>query len=429
MTNKKALQIVQHSYLEYAKYVNSTRSLVDIRDGLKTVQRRILVTCKGINKKAKCAQIVGECMAKYHPHGDASVYGALVNLVRSQVSLLEGQGSFGSQGDEDGAAAMRYTGAQLNNFGKIFLELSDLAPHYPNDLGNHEPEYIPTPLPYALLTGTRGIGVGVVTSIPPCTIMSMVEHLKTGKSPIIPNKLGQGSISVSNQELERFNKEGRFSAVLSADVKWEYHKDEGKQVIVIENIPLYININSASMALRSEVDEGLVYIRDESTDKPRIVIARRSRIRKISDDDLFKKIQRAYTKTVSFYNYVWDTNVIRVVTPGEFLNRSFDHALKVTKGRIEKQLNKVERDIKFEEVKGKLSEDLLNGESKEFIKSHLHINDEEFIDFSNRSITALKKIKDMRELNGNKELYNSQLSNVKAYYMKNKMKEFTKGIQ
>ena len=425
--NKPALEIVQHSYLEYAKYVNSTRSLVDARDGLKTVQRRILVTCKGINKKAKCAQIVGECMAKYHPHGDASVYGALVTLVRSQVSLLEGQGSFGSQGDDDGAAAMRYTGAQLNSFGNIFLELSDLAPKHRNDLGNYEPDYIPTPLPYALLAGTRGIGVGVVSSIPPCSIQSMADHLKNPKSPIVPIPLGQGNISVSNSELEKFNKEGRFSAIISADVKWEYHKDEGKQVIVIENIPLYININAAGLALREEVAEGLIYVRDESTDKPRIVIARRSRIRKISDDDLFKKIKRAYTKTVSFCNYVWDDGIIRIITPGEFLNKSFDLALKVTKGKIEGQLDKVMRDIKFENVKGDLSKLLLQGQSKEYVVIKLSLTNEEFDDFSGRAITALKKMKDMAGLNKMKDTYTEQLSNVRSYYMKYKMKEFIKG--
>jgi len=428
MISKTALAITQHSYLEYARYVNSTRSLVDIRDGLKTVQRRILITCKAINKKAKCAQIVGECMAKYHPHGDSSVYGALVNMVRNQVSLLEGQGSFGTQGDDDGAAAMRYTGAQLNPLGHTFLELSDLAPKTRNDLNNYEPDFIPTSLPYALLTGSRGIGVGVVSSIPPCTIPSMVDRLRNGKSPIIPNSLGHGSISVSNSELERFNKEGKFSAVISAEVNWEYHKDEGKQVIVVKNIPLYINVYMANLALREEIAEGMVYIRDESTDQPRIVIARRSRIRKISDDDLFKKIKRAYTKSISFTCYVWDNGVIRITTPGNFLQKSFDLALKVTKGKIEQQLGKVERDLKFEQVKGELSKNLLAGEPKEYILSHLGITNEELDDFSGRSITALKKVKDTKELSKQKKTYEGFISDVKGYYFKYKMKEFTKGV-
>ena len=167
---------METSYIDYAMSVIASRALPDVRDGLKPVQRRVLFSMIELNNgpdkpHRKCARIVGDTMGKYHPHGDSSIYGALVNMAQewsTRYPLVDGHGNFGSV-DGDGAAAMRYTEARLS---KISMEMladinKDTVDFMPNfDETEKEPVVLPARYPNLLVNGTSGIAVGMATNIP-----------------------------------------------------------------------------------------------------------------------------------------------------------------------------------------------------------------------------------------------------------------------
>jgi DNA gyrase subunit A len=176
---------METSYIDYAMSVIAARALPDVRDGLKPVQRRILYSMIELNNgpdkpHRKCARIVGDTMGKYHPHGDSSIYGALVNLAQewsTRYPLVDGHGNFGSV-DGDGAAAMRYTEARLS---KISMEMTadinkdtvDFAPNF--DETEKEPLVLPSRYPNLLVNGTSGIAVGMATNIPPHNLIEIIN--------------------------------------------------------------------------------------------------------------------------------------------------------------------------------------------------------------------------------------------------------------
>ncbi|HOO80602.1 MAG TPA: DNA gyrase subunit A, partial [Lachnospiraceae bacterium] len=176
---------MEKSYIDYAMSVIASRALPDVRDGLKPVQRRILYSMIELNNgpdkpHRKCARIVGDTMGKYHPHGDSSIYGALVNMAQdwnTRYPLVDGHGNFGSV-DGDGAAAMRYTEARLS---KISMELladinKDTVNFVPNfDETEREPSVLPSRYPNLLVNGTTGIAVGMATNIPPHNLREISE--------------------------------------------------------------------------------------------------------------------------------------------------------------------------------------------------------------------------------------------------------------
>ena len=176
---------METSYIDYAMSVIASRALPDVRDGLKPVQRRILYAMIELNNgpdkpHRKCARIVGDTMGKYHPHGDSSIYGALVNLAQewsTHYPLVDGHGNFGSV-DGDGAAAMRYTEARLS---KISMEMladinKDTVDFDPNfDETEKEPRVLQSRFPNLLVNGTSGIAVGMATNIPPHNLTEVIN--------------------------------------------------------------------------------------------------------------------------------------------------------------------------------------------------------------------------------------------------------------
>ena len=177
-------QTMETSYIDYAMSVIASRALPDVRDGLKPVQRRIMYSMIELNNgpdkpHRKCARIVGDTMGKYHPHGDSSIYGALVNMAQewsTRYPLVDGHGNFGSV-DGDGAAAMRYTEARLS---KISMEMladinKDTVDFVPNfDETEKEPSVLPSRYPNLLANGTSGIAVGMATNIPPHNLREII---------------------------------------------------------------------------------------------------------------------------------------------------------------------------------------------------------------------------------------------------------------
>jgi DNA gyrase subunit A len=177
---------METSYIDYAMSVIASRALPDVRDGLKPVQRRILYSMIELNNgpdkpHRKCARIVGDTMGKYHPHGDSSIYGALVNMAQdwsTRYPLVDGHGNFGSV-DGDGAAAMRYTEARLS---KISMELTadinkDTVDFQFRTLMKQksEPSVLPARFPNLLVNGTNGIAVGMATNIPPHNLREVID--------------------------------------------------------------------------------------------------------------------------------------------------------------------------------------------------------------------------------------------------------------
>ena len=288
---------MQTSYLEYAMSVIVARALPDVRDGLKPVHRRVLYAMWNIGlrhtaKFRKSAHVIGEVMAKYHPHGDASIYDAMVRMAQDfamRYPLVHGQGNFGSM-DGDNAAAMRYTEAKLTAVAEemLFDIEKDTVNFIPNYDGSHEePTVLPSKLPNLLLNGTMGIAVGMATSIPPHNLSELcdgvnklieepdtsVEELaEVIKGPDFPT----GGIIYNKRDILAAYSTGKGGIVMRA--KAEIHESKTDQFkIIITEVPY--NTNKATLLekiadlVQEKKIEGIKDLRDESNkDGVRIVV-------------------------------------------------------------------------------------------------------------------------------------------------------------
>lgn len=285
------------SYLDYAMSVIVSRALPDVRDGLKPVHRRILYAMLGIGlrhnaKFKKSAHVVGEVMAKYHPHGDSSIYDAMVRLAQDfnmRHPLVHGQGNFGSM-DGDSAAAMRYTEAKMSAIAEeMLLDIEkntvDFSPTY--DGSHKEPKVLPSKLPNLLLNGTMGIAVGMATNIPPhnlgelcdgigalienpkITVEELVEYIK---GPDFPT----GGIIYNKKDITAAYVTGRGGVIIRAKTDIVENKNGQFQIIVSE-VPYQVNkatlIEKIATLVQEKKIDGIKDLRDESNkDGVRIVI-------------------------------------------------------------------------------------------------------------------------------------------------------------
>ncbi len=288
---------VQQSYLDYAMSVIVSRALPDVRDGLKPVHRRVLYAMWDIGLRAnakfrKSANVVGEVMAKYHPHGDAAIYDTLVRMAQDfslRHPLVKGQGNFGSM-DGDGAAAMRYTEAKLASIAEemLFDIDKDTVNFIPNYDGAHkEPTVLPAKLPNLLINGTQGIAVGMATTIPPHNLAEVIDGInylidnpdcevedlmKFIKGPDFPT----GGIIYNTNDIKQVYLTGRGGIVCRAKTNIEETKSGTYRIVVSE-----INYQTNKAALLEKIAElvkdkkieGIKDLRDESNkDGVRIVI-------------------------------------------------------------------------------------------------------------------------------------------------------------
>lgn len=289
----------QRRYLNYALSVITARALPDVRDGLKPVQRRILYTMQNElrlrfdAKYAKCARVVGDVMGKFHPHGDASIYDAMVRLAQDfsmAAPLVDGRGNFGSQ-DGDSAAAMRYTEARLSELSSELLSelgkrVVSFRPNY--DGTRFEPSVLPARFPNLLVNGCQGIAVGMATSIPPHNLREVVDAcvaliddpnaglkqvLKCIKGPDFPTG---GQLISGKRVLEQVYAEGHGSLKLRADWKEEPAKKRGNPAIVITSTPYAVErrsiVEKIAEVIVSRKLPPLIDVRDESTDVCRVVL-------------------------------------------------------------------------------------------------------------------------------------------------------------
>ncbi len=297
VTDATIVDEMKKSYLEYAMSVIISRALPDVRDGLKPVHRRILyamwnIGLKHTGKFRKSAHVVGEVMAKYHPHGDAAIYDSMVRMAQEfsmRQQLVHGQGNFGSM-DGDNAAAMRYTEAKLRAAAEELLtdiekQTVDFVPNY--DGSTKEPSVLPAKMPNLLLNGTTGIAVGMATSIPPHNLSELCDgvHMLIDNPKSTIEELAEvihgpdfptGGIIYNKKDILTAFATGRGGVVIRAKTDIQENK-AGKFKIIVSEIPYMVNkatlIGKIAQFVQDKKIEGIRDLRDESNkDGVRVVI-------------------------------------------------------------------------------------------------------------------------------------------------------------
>ena len=361
---------METSYIDYAMSVIASRALPDVRDGLKPVQRRVLYSMIELNNgpdkpHRKCARIVGDTMGKYHPHGDSSIYGALVNMAQewsTRYPLVDGHGNFGSV-DGDGAAAMRYTEARLS---KISMEMLadinkntvDFKPNF--DETEKEPVVLPSRYPNLLVNGTTGIAVGMATNIPPHNLREtiaavvriidnqiedkdtqMEELLSIVKGPDFPT----GGMILGTSGIEESYRTGRGKIRVRAITNIE-PMNNGKNRIVVTELPYMVNkarlIEKIAELVKEKRIDGITELRDESNRQGmRICIELRKDVNpNIVLNQLYKHTQLQDTFGVIMLALV--DNQPKVLNLFEVLNYYLLHQEDVVTRRTKFDLNKAE---------------------------------------------------------------------------------------
>lgn len=362
---------MEKSYIDYAMSVIAARALPDVRDGLKPVQRRVLFSMIELNNgpdkpHRKCARIVGDTMGKYHPHGDSSIYGALVNMAQpwsTRYPLVDGHGNFGSV-DGDGAAAMRYTEARLS---KISMEMladigKDTVEFLPNfDETEKEPTVLPSRYPNLLVNGTSGIAVGMATNIPPHNLKEIIsavvkiidnrieegretsidEILDIVKGPDFPT----GATILGKMGIEEAYRTGRGKIRVRAITDIE-SMPNGKNRIIVTELPYMVNkarlIEKIAELVKDKRVDGITDLRDESdrTGMRICIELRRDVNANVILNQLLKHTQLQDTFGVIMLALV--NNEPRVLNICQMLNYYLEHQKDVVTRRIKYELNKAE---------------------------------------------------------------------------------------
>lgn len=359
---------MEKSYIDYAMSVIASRALPDIRDGLKPVQRRILYSMIELNNgpdkpHRKCARIVGDTMGKYHPHGDSSIYGALVNMAQDwsmRCPLVDGHGNFGSV-DGDSAAAMRYTEARLS---KIAMEMladinKDTVDFVPNfDDTEKEPIILPARFPNLLVNGTTGIAVGMATNIPPHNLRETIDAIKL----IIDNRIEQkettiddivnivkgpdfptGAMILGKTGIREAYTTGRGKIKVRAISNIETLPN-GKNRIIITELPYLVNkaklIEKIAELVRDKKVDGITDLRDESNrEGMRVVIELRRDVNpNIILNRLYKHTQLQDTFGVIMLSLV--NNEPKILNIKQMLDYYLKHQEEVVTRRTLYDLNK-----------------------------------------------------------------------------------------
>nr|WP_081667335.1 MULTISPECIES: DNA gyrase subunit A [unclassified Butyrivibrio] len=362
---------MESDYIDYAMSVIASRALPDVRDGLKPVQRRILYSMIELNNgpdkpHRKCARIVGDTMGKFHPHGDSSIYGSLVNMAQPwsmRYCLVDGHGNFGSV-DGDGAAAMRYTEARLT---KISMEMTadinkdtvDFAPNF--DETEKEPVVLPARFPNLLVNGTTGIAVGMATNIPPhnlreviAAVVKMIDNrvnedretdieelLPIVKAPDFPT----GGIILGTRGAEEAYRTGRGKVVVRAVTDIETMPN-GKSRIIVTELPYMVNkanlITKIAEYVKLKKLDGITALRDESDrEGMRIVIELRHDVNaNVMLNRLYKHTQLQDSFGIIMLSLV--NNEPKVLGLVDMLHHYIVHQEDVVTRRTQYDLNKAE---------------------------------------------------------------------------------------
>ncbi|GAA6113678.1 DNA gyrase subunit A [Apilactobacillus apinorum] len=354
------------SFLDYAMSVIVARALPDVRDGMKPVHRRILYDMRELGLTPdkpfrKSARIVGDTLGKYHPHGDAAVYGSMVRMAQTfsyRYPLVNGHGNFGSV-DGDGAAAMRYTEAKLSKIGMEMLrdinkDTVDFQDNF--DGSEREPEVLPSRFPNLLVNGASGIAVGMATNIPPHNLSEVIsaihvlmnnpEATTADLMEVLPGPdFPTGGVVLGKSGIRRAYESGKGSIVLRAKTEIEEQKS-GKQRIIATEIPYMVNkaklIEHIANLVRDKRLEGISDINDESDrDGMRIVIdVRRDASAQVVLNNLYKLTLMQTSFSFNMLAIVDGTP--KILSLKEILNEYLEHQVNVIKRRTEYELAKAE---------------------------------------------------------------------------------------
>ena len=362
---------MEDCYIDYAMSVIAARALPDVRDGLKPVQRRVLYSMVELNNgpdkpHRKSARIVGDTMGKYHPHGDSSIYGALVNMAQEwsmRAPLVDGHGNFGSV-DGDGAAAMRYTEARLSKISMelladIYKDTVDFVPNF--DETEKEPTVLPSRYPNLLVNGTTGIAVGMATNIPPHNLRETIdavvkiidnqveegrkteidEIMDIVKGPDFPT----GAMILGTRGIEEAYRTGRGKIKVRAVTDIETLSN-GKNRIIVTELPYMVNkarlIEKIAELVKDKKLDGITDLRDETNrEGMRVIIELRKDVNpNIMLNNLFKHTQLQDTFGVIMLALV--NNEPKVLNLLEMLEYYLEYQKDVVTRRTKYDLNKAE---------------------------------------------------------------------------------------
>ena len=364
---------MQRSYIEYAMSVIVSRALPDVRDGLKPVHRRIVYAMydggyrpdRGYNK---CSRVVGDVMGQYHPHGDSAIYDAMVRLVQPwslRYPLIDGQGNFGSAGN-DGAAAPRYTECKMAPLSlelvrDIDQETVDFVPNY--DGKTMQPDVLPARFPNLLANGSAGIAVGMATQIPPHNLREvaeaahwMLDHHESSreeaieaimqiiKGPDFPT----GALIMGTRGIEEAYRTGRGSIIMRAVV--EVEEIQGRTCLVVTELPYQVNPDTLAQKIAEMTKEGrlsgIADIRDESsgrTGQRLVIVLKRDAVAKVVLNNLYKHTQLQTTFGANMLALV--DGVPRTLPISAFIRHWVEHQIEVIVRRTEYRLRKDEAAI------------------------------------------------------------------------------------
>jgi len=363
---------MQRSYIDYAMTVIVSRALPDVRDGMKPVHRRVVYAMydggyrpdRGYNK---CSRVVGEVMGQYHPHGDASIYDALVRLVQDwslRYPLVDGQGNFGSPGD-DPAAAPRYTECRMAALAMemvrdIDQDTVDFKDNY--DGKTQEPTVLPSRFPNLLVNGSAGIAVGMATQIPPHNLREVAAgvqwYLQNPEAPredLLAYLMTQiqgpdfptGALILGHKGIEEAYRTGRGSIIMRAVV--EVEEIQNRICLVVTELPYQVNPDSLAQKIAELVKEGrlagIADIRDETsgrTGQRLVIVLKRDAVAKVVLNNLYKHTQLQTTFGANMLALV--DGVPRTLPLSAFIRHWVDHQIDVIRRRTAFRLRKAEEE-------------------------------------------------------------------------------------
>ena len=366
ITEENLTEEMKRDFIDYSMSVIVSRALPDVRDGLKPVQRRILFAMNEMNNTPdkpyrKCARIVGETMGKYHPHGDSSIYGALVYMAQSwnmREMLIDGHGNFGSM-DGDGAAAMRYTEARLSKISMEMLrdlekETVKMTPNYEGE--DLEPDVLPARMPNLLVNGSMGIAVGMATNVAPHNLgetidaiiaqmhnpeITTAELMEYIKGPDFPT----GGYIVGKSVIRKAFETGKGSIIMRGKTEID-RMPNGKGRIIITEIPYAVNkasmVEKIAALAREKQIEGITDLRDESNmNGVRVVMELRKDVQpEVILNQLYKL--SPLQSNFSVNNVVLFDKVPRTASMKEMIQGYIDHQDEVIVNRTKYDLKKAE---------------------------------------------------------------------------------------
>ncbi|WP_433248171.1 DNA gyrase subunit A [Streptosporangium sp. CA-135522] len=362
---------MQRSYMDYAMSVIVSRALPDVRDGLKPVHRRVLYAMYDGGYRPdrgyfKCSRVVGDVMGSYHPHGDSSIYGTVVRLAQPwalRYTLVDGQGNFGSPGN-DMPAAMRYTECKLAPIAMEMIrdidkDTVDFQPNY--DGRSQEPLVLPSRFPNLLVNGSAGIAVGMATNIPPHNLREVADGVRWAlqnpdagdeellealiarvKGPDFPT----GALIVGRRGIDDAYRTGRGSITMRAIVEVE-EDAKGRQCLVVTELPYQVNPDNLALSIAESVKDGRITgiadVRDESSSRVGqrlVIVLKRDAVAKVVLNNLYKHTQLQTTFGANMLALV--DGVPRTLRLDQFVRHYIDHQIEVVVRRTRYLLRKAE---------------------------------------------------------------------------------------